>query len=127
MNRYYILDAKHNAVEVQRPIWATWILSRDEPRKRLVAVSTLSHAIVMTVFDGLDKGNNTPPMIYKTEVFFTGDKDTTYRYPAWRIWELGFWNRRCAKRIALPGWYLAWIGHWVTVFKLLWEYTFHGK
>lgn len=70
-NGRYVLDA--NGVPVEEPDlmkWAQWLETAD----RRVAVDTVNHFRVSTVFLGLDHrfGRRGPPLLFETMVFYEG-------------------------------------------------------
>ena len=95
-----------------------------------VALSKLVDCEVSTIFLAINHNflGGGEPILFETMVFGGEYDGSCHRYPGRKKYTVHFpkWVNYSLV-ITIPGWYLAWFGHWVTVFKLLWEHTLHGK
>lgn len=87
--KYWILDSKHNLVEVDLLEWAAFfddhanrVVAQDRPRKGV---------LVSTVFLGIDHnfGAYGPPIVFETMVCRDGVWEEQQRYATWDEAEAG--------------------------------------
>ncbi len=94
-----------------------------------VALSRLADCEVSTVFLSINYNflGGDYPILFETMIFGGKYDRSCHRYPGWKNYAINFPRFvNYSILITIPGWYLAWFGHWATVLKLMWE-NFRGE
>jgi len=91
-----------------------------------IALSRLADCKVSTIFLCINHNfeRTDAPILFETMIFGGKYDKSCHRYPGWKNYsiQLPRWMNH-AIAVTIPGWYLAWFGHWLTVFKLMYEHA----